>query len=57
MFCIPSFGEMTNLTPYFNHWVPAYAGTQTVSHSASQVEEISETGSLRYTLAHPLPTS
>ena len=45
MFCIPSFDEMTNLTPYFNHVIPAYAGIQTVSHSASQVEEISETGS------------
>ena len=40
MFCIPSFDEMTNLTPYFNHVIPAYAGIQTVSHSASQVEEI-----------------
>ena len=46
MFCIPSFDEMTNLTPYFNHVIPAYAGIQTVSHSASQVEEISETGSV-----------
>ena len=45
MFCIPSFDEMTNLTPYFSHVIPAYAGIQTVSHSASQVEEISETGS------------
>ena len=45
MFCVPSFDEMTNLTPYFNHVIPAYAGIQTVSHSASQVEEISETGS------------
>ena len=45
MFCIPSFDEMPNLTPYFNHVIPAYAGIQTVSHSASQVEEISETGS------------
>ena len=45
MFCIPSFDEMTNLTPYCNHVIPAYAGIQTVSHSASQVEEISETGS------------
>ena len=45
MFCIPSFDEMTNLTPYFNHVIPAYPGIQTVSHSASQVEEISETGS------------
>ena len=45
MFCIPSFDEMTNLTPYFNHVIPAHAGIQTVSHSASQVEEISETGS------------
>ena len=45
MFCNPSFDEMTNLTPYFNHVIPAYAGIQTVSHSASQVEEISETGS------------
>ncbi len=45
MFCIPSFDEMTNLTSYFNHVIPAYAGIQTVSHSASQVEEISETGS------------
>ena len=43
MFCIPSFDEMMNLTPYFNHVIPAYAGIQTVSHSASQVEEISET--------------
>ena len=47
MFCIPSFDEMTNLTSYFNHVIPAYAGIQTVSHSASQVEEISETGSKR----------
>ena len=31
MFCIPSFDEMTNLTPYFNHVIPAYAGIQTVS--------------------------
>ena len=46
MFCIPSFDEMTNLTSYFNHVIPAYAGIQTVSHSASQVEEISETGSI-----------
>ena len=46
MFCIPSFDEMTNLTPYFNHVIPAYAGIQTVSHSASQVEELYETGSL-----------
>ena len=46
MFFIPSFDEMTNLTPYFNHVIPAYAGIQTVSQSASQVEEISETGSL-----------
>ena len=46
MFCIPSLDEMTNLTPYFNHVIPAYAGIQTVSHSASQVEEISETGSI-----------
>ena len=45
MFCVPSFDEMTNLTPYFNHVIPAYAGIQTVSHSASQVEEVSETGS------------
>ena len=45
MFCIPSFDEMTNLTPYFNHVIPAYAGIQTVSHSASQVEELYETGS------------
>ena len=52
MFCIPSFDEMTNLTPYFNHVIPAYAGIQTVSHSASQVEEISETGSIRYVQAH-----
>ena len=43
MFCVPSFDEMTNLTPYFNHVIPTYAGIQTVSHSASQVEEISET--------------
>ena len=43
MFCFPSFDEMTNLTPYFNHVIPAYAGIQTVSHSASQVEKISET--------------
>ena len=47
MFCIPSFDEMTNLTSYFNHVIPAYAGIQTVSHSASQVEEVSETGSLQ----------
>ena len=47
MFCVPSFDEMTNLTPYFNHVIPAYAGIQTVSHSASQVEELYETGSLR----------
>ena len=40
IFCIPSFDEMTNLTPYFNHVIPAYAGIQTVSHSASQVEDI-----------------
>ena len=46
MFCVPSFDEMTNLTPYFNHVIPAYAGIQTVSHSASQVEELYETGSL-----------
>ena len=45
MFCVPSFDEMTNLTPYFNHVIPAYAGIQTVSHSASQVEELYETGS------------
>ena len=32
MFCIPSFDEMTNLTSYFNHAIPAYAGIQTVSH-------------------------
>ena len=42
MFCIPSFDEMTNLMPYLNHVIPAYTGIQTVSHSASQVEEISE---------------
>ena len=47
MFCIPSFDEMTNLTPYFNDVIPTYAGIQTVSHSASQVEEISETGSVK----------
>ena len=47
MFCVPSFDEMTNLTPYFNHVIPAYAGIQTVSHSASQVEELYETGSYR----------
>ena len=52
MFCVPSFDEMTNLTPYFNHVIPAYAGIQTVSHSASQVEEISETGSLVEKYAH-----
>ena len=46
MFCVPSFDEMTNLTPYFNHVIPAYAGIQTVSHSASQVEELYETGSV-----------
>ena len=46
MFFIPSFDGMTNLTPYFNHVIPTYAGIQTVSHSASQVEEISETGSI-----------
>ena len=51
MFCVPSFDEMTNLTPYFNHVIPAYAGIQTVSHSASQVEEISETGSSIHTKA------
>ena len=51
MFCIPSFDEMTNLTSYFNHVIPAYAGIQPVSHSASQVEEISETGSIRYVQA------
>ena len=45
MFCVPSFDEMTNLTPYFNHVIPAYAGIQTVSHSASQVEGLYETGS------------
>ena len=45
MFCVPSFDEMTNLTPYFNHVIPEYAGIQTVSHSASQVEELYETGS------------
>ena len=45
MFCTPSFDEMTDLTPYFNHVIPAYAGIQTVSHSANQVEETSETGS------------
>ena len=45
MFCVPSFDEMTNLTPYFNHVIPGYAGIQTVSHSASQVEELYETGS------------
>ena len=45
MFCVPSFDEMTNLTPYFNHVIPAYAGIQTASHSASQVEELYETGS------------
>ena len=45
MFCIPSFDEMTDLTPYFNHVIPGYAGIQTVSHSASQVEELCETGS------------
>ena len=50
MSCIPSFDEMTNLTPYFNHVIPAYAGIQTVSHSASQVEEISETGSIGVTI-------
>ena len=44
MFCVPSFDEMTNLTPYFNHVIPEYAGIQTVSHSASQVEELYETG-------------
>ena len=43
MFCTPSFDEMTDLTPYFNHVIPAYAGIQTVSHSANQVEETSET--------------
>ena len=52
MLYIPSFDDMTNLTPYFNHVIPAYAGIQTVSHSASQVEEISETGSLH--LLHPV---
>ena len=46
MFCTPSFDEMTDLTPYFNHVIPAYAGIQTVSHSANQVEETSETGSI-----------
>ncbi len=46
MFCIPSFDEMTDLTPYLNHVIPAYAGIQTVSHSANQVEGTSETGSL-----------
>ena len=45
MFCTPSFDEMTDLTPYFNHVIPAYAGIQAVSHSANQVEETSETGS------------
>ena len=59
MFCIPSFDEMTNLTPYVNHVIPAYAGIQTVSHSASQVEEISETGSyesmIRYSGARAVP--
>ena len=45
MFCIPSFDEMTDLTPYLNHVIPAYAGIQTVSHSANQVEGTSETGS------------
>ena len=50
MFCIPSFDEMTNLTSYFNHVIPAYAGIQTVSHSASQVEEVSETGSIEMLL-------
>ena len=49
MFCVPSFDEMTNLTPYFNHVIPAYAGIQTVSHSASQVEELYETGSITET--------
>ena len=46
MFCIPSFDEMTDLTPYLNHVIPAYAGIQTVSHSANQVEGTSETGSI-----------
>ena len=46
MFCTPSFDEMTDLTPYFNHVIPEYAGIQTVSHSANQVEETSETGSM-----------
>ena len=41
MFCTPSFDEITDLTPYFNHVIPAYAGIQTVSHSANQVEETS----------------
>ena len=45
MFCIPSFDEMTDLTPYLNHVIPAYAGIQTVSHSANQVAGTSETGS------------
>ena len=48
MFCIPSFDEMTDLTPYLNHVIPAYAGIQTVSHSANQVEGTSETGSVEY---------
>ena len=47
MFCIPSFDEMTDLTPYLNHVIPAYAGIQTVSHSANQVEGTSETGSIQ----------
>ena len=46
MFCIPSFDEMTDLTPYLNHVIPAHAGIQTVSHSANQVEGTSETGSI-----------
>ena len=54
MFCIPSFDEMTKLTPYFNHVIPAYAGIQTVSDSASQVEEISETGSMVAEMAAPV---
>ena len=52
MFCTPSFDEMTDLTPYFNHVIPAYAGIQTVSHSANQVEETSETGSVQSCQAH-----
>ena len=55
MFCVPSFDEMTNLTPYFNHVIPEYAGIQTVSHSASQVEELYETGSYKLPIYNVTP--